>query len=108
MYTFIEDPGHGWLKVPREELKQLDIEDKITSYSYMDSEYAYLEEDIDADVFVRAKYPNDYVARRRFYKKCEIEHYEPDAPCRKLKNFKQSKAEKEYNDNESKKPRIER
>lgn len=51
MYTFYSDPGHGWLQVPLSKLFELGIEKKISSYSYLDSGQAYLEEDCDYAVF---------------------------------------------------------
>ena len=54
-YQFFEDPGHGWLKVTHAELKQLDIATKITGYSYMRGDHAYLEEDCDKWTFIKAK-----------------------------------------------------
>jgi hypothetical protein len=56
-YRFIEDPGHGWLEVPTDEIARLCIADKISSYSYVsaDRKTAYLEEDSDLSVFCRAK-----------------------------------------------------
>jgi len=54
-YTFYEDPGHGWLRVPLAELAELGIEGAITPYSYQDNEFAYLEEDCDAAAFIAAK-----------------------------------------------------
>ncbi len=53
-YKFYADPGHGWLKVSKKELVNLGIADKITAYSYMKGEYAYLEEDLDLSTFVKA------------------------------------------------------
>ena len=50
-YTFITDPGHGWLRVPLAEIRGL----AISSYSFRDANYAYLEEDQDAPTFMRAK-----------------------------------------------------
>lgn len=52
--TFWSDPGHGWLEVPTAELKELGIENKISSYSYINWEgsKAYLEEDCDAGVYL--------------------------------------------------------
>jgi hypothetical protein len=50
--TFFEDPGHGWLRVPLELVRQLGIE--ITPYSYQDRRFAYLEEDVDYGVFLDA------------------------------------------------------
>ena len=53
-YTFHCDPGHGWLAVPLAEIRKLGIADKISSYSYMSGGMAYLEEDCDAPVFIKA------------------------------------------------------
>lgn len=53
-YTSYEDPGHGWLAVPRAELIALGIENQISECSYMDAIYAYLEEDCDRAVFESA------------------------------------------------------
>ena len=53
-YMFYEDPGHGWLAVPLDNLIELKIADKITSYSYLLSDMAYLEEDYDLGVFINA------------------------------------------------------
>ena len=57
---FHSDPGHAWLEVPKDLLKELDIEQSITSCSYMDSHNAYLEEDLDAGVFIDAAKANGY------------------------------------------------
>jgi len=54
-YKFIEDPGHGWLEVERLEIERLCLEDQISRYSYVRGAKVYLEEDCDADVFIRAK-----------------------------------------------------
>lgn len=54
-YRFIADPGHGWLEVTRAEINRLCIEDQISAYSYQRGDMAYLEEDCDATVFIRAK-----------------------------------------------------
>jgi hypothetical protein len=53
-FDFYSDSGHGWLKVPKKELRKLHVEDRITSYSYMRGEYAYLEEDCDLGTFLQA------------------------------------------------------
>ena len=51
-YTFFEDSGHGWLKVPVSELIELGIENDISHYSYMFGDWAYLEEDCDMARFI--------------------------------------------------------
>ena len=51
---FYFDSAHGWLEVHYEELKDLEILDRITHWSYRDDEKVYLEEDIDAGTYVDA------------------------------------------------------
>ena len=51
MYIFHSDPGHGWLQVTRQELKDLGILDKISHYSYQKRGDVYLEEDCDYSLF---------------------------------------------------------
>jgi len=53
-YTFYSDPSHGWLEVPKIELKELDIFNKISEYSFINEDMAYLEEDCDINIFINA------------------------------------------------------
>ena len=53
IYAF-SDGGHGWAKVKRSELIKLNIEQKITSFSYQKGEFVYLEEDCDLNTYVIA------------------------------------------------------
>lgn len=53
-YDYYSDAGHGWLKVPLKELEVLKISNNISSYSYVRGDYAYLEEDSDASIFLNA------------------------------------------------------
>jgi hypothetical protein len=50
--TFHTDPGHGWLEVHRGVLEKSGIADKVSEYSYMRGDIAYLEEDRDAGLFL--------------------------------------------------------
>ena len=52
--TFHNDPSHGWLEVKRTDLIALDIEDKISRYSYEKGSKVYLEEDCDQMTYLRA------------------------------------------------------
>ena len=52
--TWHTDPGHGWLTVPLELLRDLGIQHEISSFSYIGHNVAYLEEDDDANVFLTA------------------------------------------------------
>ena len=54
LFDFYEDPGHGWVKVPKNLLGELGIADKITPFSYERGQYAYLEEDCDMTTFIQA------------------------------------------------------
>lgn len=49
-YDYIQDPGHGWLKVP---LGDLPDGFRPTQYSLRDTRFAYLEEDCDFGAFAK-------------------------------------------------------
>lgn len=53
-FDYYADPGHGWLKVPRQLLVTLGIAAAISPYSYQRGDWAYLEEDSDYARFCRA------------------------------------------------------
>lgn len=53
-YRFYSDAGHGWLAVDKLTLRAFGVEDKISAYSYMRGATAYLEEDCDASLFLKA------------------------------------------------------
>ena len=73
MYTFISDPGHGWLEVPSAELIKTGIALDISECSYRDPKTGnvYLEEDIDAPLFMAAAGVTDK----------DIRHKHHDAGC---------------------------
>jgi hypothetical protein len=51
-FTFYTDNSHGWLGVPIVMIKDLEIQNEISKYSYFKNNMAYLEEDCDAPVFL--------------------------------------------------------
>lgn len=51
---FYSDPSHGWLQVPHCLIYELGIQGRISSYSYMDESFVYLEEDVDYAVLFQA------------------------------------------------------
>ncbi len=53
-YKYYCDSGHGWLAVKRDELEELNLVYKISSYSYQKNTMVYLEEDCDMQIFLRA------------------------------------------------------
>lgn len=65
-YLYCVDAAHGWIRVKREELKRLEIAEKVSSYSYQMGEWVYLEEDRDAMLFDDAK-----KSRGEVYETCQ-------------------------------------
>lgn len=53
-YNFHYDAGHGWLEVPVSDLETVGVQDKITAFSYVRGDKAYLEEDCDFTTFFEA------------------------------------------------------
>ena len=54
-FTFYTDPGHGWLEVSFADMTELGLTPAdFSQYSYRSGEYAFLEEDCDAPVFLDA------------------------------------------------------
>jgi len=47
------DPSHGWAKVSIDTLKRLGLINKISSYSYIKNNHAYLEEDCDLSLLLK-------------------------------------------------------
>jgi hypothetical protein len=81
-FDYIQDPSHGWVKVPIALLKRFGIETRITPFSYRRKAYAYLEEDCDLMTLVNElearsipfMYENK-VAYRKHSKIRSYEHY---------------------------------
>lgn len=46
------DPGHGWIETPKAFLRALGILHKVSTYSYQNEEYVFLEEDCDAALLI--------------------------------------------------------
>lgn len=80
------DPGHAWAAVPVAELVELGIAHKISAYSYRKREVAYLEEDCDLGVYIKA-----LEARGKAY---EFKEYDDKIGIRNLPGYKLSNAEK--------------
>lgn len=80
-YQRFEDPGHSWLEVPINHLKMLDVDQKISGYSYQHDGKAYLEEDCDMWVFMEA-----YKTKRGNYP--EIKSiYQENTPIRDYSSY---------------------
>ena len=53
-FHFYSDASHGWLKVPIKLIKELNLETKISPFSYKKGDFGYLEEDLDAPLLLAA------------------------------------------------------
>lgn len=51
---WICDPSHAWLKVKLLDVIKAGVAEKISSFSYLHGQYAFLEEDCDATVYLLA------------------------------------------------------
>ena len=51
---FYQDSGHGWVKIHLDKLKALGIDKDISYFSYTRKSYAYLEEDGDLSILIKA------------------------------------------------------
>lgn len=54
IYNFYEDPGHGYLEVPLPILEASGVKNSISGYSGKNKDFAYLEEDCDAPLFMKS------------------------------------------------------
>ena len=91
-YQLFEDPGHAWLQVTKKELQDLNIAGKITSYSYMDKKYAYLEEDCDLTTFLDAKFKFEE-EKKNFCNCCITAVYQESSKVRKYNNYQFKRSE---------------
>ena len=77
---FFSDAGHGWLSVKMVELDELNIRDKITAYSYLNGKSAYLEEDVDMSIYIKAMEAKGFEVEldvRDHGNRSRIRRYEP-------------------------------
>lgn len=92
-YYLIHDPGHGWLKVPMQDLADLGLANKISCCSYVKGNYAYLEEDCDMAVFLAA-FIQEHGYKPRYVSRYIDDPYSKDNP----RNFKSYPMSEKYDD----------
>ena len=86
-YIWAHDAGHEWLAVKISELQELNIADKISTYSYMKGGTAYLEGDCDAAEFLSA-----YRAKHGVEAKTKQGKYWDVQPLRRFARYTAPKA----------------
>jgi hypothetical protein len=77
-FDYIQDSGHGWIKVPVTLLADLAIADQVSHYSYYRAGFGYLEEDCDLTLFFNAyhaRYGHDPKLRDRRCDRSRVRHY---------------------------------
>lgn len=77
-FDYIQDSGHGWIKVPMQLLKDLSIADQVSYFSYYRAGFGYLEEDCDLTLFFNAfhaRYGHDPKLRDRISKQSRVRTY---------------------------------
>jgi len=77
-FDYIQDAGHGWVKVPVYLLTALNIADKVSHYSYYRAGFGYLEEDCDLALFFNAyhaRYGIDPKLRDRISDRSRVRGY---------------------------------
>ena len=85
--NMISDPGHGWLSVNIKDLIALKIDDKISSYSYLNKSCVYLEEDSDASIYLNA-------AKEAGWKVTVTEKYQDRTAIRSYAHYSQENVSK--------------
>lgn len=78
-FTFHNDPGHTWLQVPISLIRKLGVELHISPSSYMNGNDAFLEEDGDAPLFLKAltEAGNTYSITEEYEENTPIRDYQP-------------------------------
>ena len=82
LYFYLQDPSHGWMAVPIKDILELGVENDVTPYSYMNETAAYLEEDVDMPMFLRA-----YKLRYGHEPRIKDSYTHRDSLVRRLKPF---------------------
>jgi hypothetical protein len=88
-HTFYNDPGHAWLGVKYQDLIILDLVGSISRYSYRKGDDVYLEEDLDAGIYIRALW-GDKITSPEFqqWKSMLKEFHREDIFIRNLNQYK--------------------
>lgn len=79
------DAGHGWLRVPFELLHESGVANQISMYSYIEPQgkVVYLEEDVDAPLFLEAMFTEEDGFNNHFPES----HTDGDSFVRKLAHY---------------------
>ena len=87
-FTFHHDGGHGYLEVSYDLLKYLGIDQHVSGYSYLRDKRVYLEEDMDASLFIYA-----YEAIEKQKPHLINKYWDDLAPCRNYDRYPSTSTE---------------
>jgi len=76
-YTVWTDAHHAWIEVPKREVKQLGLLDKISTYSFEKGDNLYLEEDIDGKMFLDRINEDIFELDERYEEESRVRKYKP-------------------------------
>jgi hypothetical protein len=81
--NYYQDPGHGWIKVPRQLLLDFGIHKQVSKYSYEshDGMSVYLEEDSDAPLLLHK------LDEKELHYKLKIFHTNKQSKIRSYKEY---------------------
>ena len=84
-FAYIQDPGHGWLRVPHSEFAQYpEIHSLVSTYSYQSDKYVFLDEDADMALFINARANAGVVTKTKPYqnksRESKIRKYDAYSP----------------------------
>lgn len=82
VYKVYSDPGHGWMGVKLSDLVTLGLTQKISHYSYIKGQTAYLEEDSDV-----TKFCNAFKVKFGFFPAIEVHHSDKNSPIRSYDRY---------------------
>ena len=80
-FNYYQDPGHGWVEVDKQMLVDLGINELISDCSYVNDNKVYLEEDCDADLFLK-----ELVANEKEFKLIDV--YQEVTPIRNYDRYR--------------------
>lgn len=78
--TYHTDPGHGWIEMSWDVFQSLDISESISSYSYMNNNSVFLEEDCDAPAAIKRLKEMGFTVEL-------VESYKENTPIRHYRRY---------------------
>lgn len=87
-FAYIQDPGHGWLRVPHSEFAPFtEIHSLVSTFSYQSDKYVFLEEDVDMQLFIDARTKAGLVTKTKPY-----QNKSRESKIRKYDSYKRPEA----------------